>query len=641
MKNPLRSTIEMSNDPLAILEEEGSAFQAVVAEEDALWAAAISNKPVTAWKTAMDLYQKAAWPETREYAHTVYTWQGHKVAIQKAAAGYTFNVWIGQRTWKALSGFGTCGTRFYTLEDVGKGAECLELRVWNCIKEPKCIWKHVPVGPSVVLTESHVYFQSVENFLRYPDVRCLSLATFKTNVIFTEKNPRFQVSILERSGSIYIHSANALDQTLWRLEKNKPRLLGSHHSTLIPLYGHVYASDREVWNAAHKTPQRIGNLPPKHFWIDGIQVKEGILAVLGHEGMAIVGVWSTGTWRECWSSEELSDVQILHEPTEFPTLLIRRPSKSDEVWEYREGELRIRLRYPEPLRLRVIAVGSTKGVPYEIVAAVRSPTKLLVEGYGAYGISAKRAYPVRWLSYLAKGYAYAVVCPRGGRDKGDVWYDGGRTAARKHHTFEDTATAIQAIQDRLGIPGKRTVFFGRSAGGWLAAQMAQAYPELVAAVYAEVPYVDVLRTTSNPSLPLTQLEYDEFGDPVHRPAEKKALLRISPVDTVPPYHPGLHPGLVIRTALHDKQVLPYESLKWARRLRAAGWVGVHVGIDHDGGHFAAAKSMVQQRAEDAALLDGFVQRTLHIASAEKRRKTLRRGSVGTAGRGTRRRSTKA
>jgi pimeloyl-ACP methyl ester carboxylesterase len=627
----------MSKDPLAVLEDaESPAFHAAVAEEDALWAAAIAHKPIAAWKKAMDLYQKAAWPESCAYAHTVYKWNGRTVAIQKAGAGYTFNVWIAGHTWKALSGFGTCENRFYTLEDVGKGAECLELRIWNwATKEPKCIWKRTPAGPSVVLTATHVYFQSVENFLRYPDVRRLSLTSFKSEVIFTEKDPRFQVSILERGGSIYIHSANALDQTLWRLEGDKPLLLGSRQSTLIPLYDTVYASDHEVWDGH----TRVGTLPPNHYWVDGIQTKEGILAVLGHEGRSIVGVWSVGRWRECWSSKELSDVQIFHEPTAFPTLLIRRPSCSDEVWEYREKELRLRLRYPTPLRLHVIAVGSANGVPYEIVAATNSPTKLLVEGYGAYGISAKRAYPVRWLSYLAKGYAYAVVCPRGGRDKGDVWYDGGRTAARKHHTFEDAAVAIRAIQRRLGIPGKRTVFFGRSAGGWLAAQMAQAYPELVAAVYAEVPYVDVLRTTSNPSLPLTQLEYDEFGDPVHRPAEKKALLRISPVDTVPPYQPGLHPGLVIRTALHDKQVLPYESLKWARRLRAAGWVGVHVGIDHDGGHFAAAKSMVTQRAEDAALLDGYTQ----IARAEKRRRTVRRGSAGVrmVGRGTRRRSTKA
>jgi oligopeptidase B len=173
-------------------------------------------------------------------------------------------------------------------------------------------------------------------------------------------------------------------------------------------------------------------------------------------------------------------------------------------------------------------------------------------------------------------------------------------------TFLDTAAAIKQVQADVGIPAEGTVFFGRSAGGWLAANIAQAHGDLVAAVYAEVPYVDVLATTSNPKLPLTQLEYDEFGDPVHRPAERAALARISPVDTVPAGGPT-SPLVVVRTGLHDAQVFPYEALKWSRALRAAGHPRVYVGIDHDGGHFAGPDVVLQQRAEDAALLDSAVQ----------------------------------
>jgi oligopeptidase B len=176
---------------------------------------------------------------------------------------------------------------------------------------------------------------------------------------------------------------------------------------------------------------------------------------------------------------------------------------------------------------------------------------------------------------------------------------------RKAATFLDTAAAIRQIQTDVGIRPENTVFFGRSAGGWLAANIAQDHGDLVAAVYAEVPYVDVLATTSNPKLPLTQLEYDEFGDPAHRPAEKEALARISPVDTVPAGGPT-SPLVVIRTGLHDAQVFPYEALKWSRALRSAGWTRVYVGIDHNGGHFAGPDAMLQQRAEDAALLDSAV-----------------------------------
>jgi oligopeptidase B len=279
-----------------------------------------------------------------------------------------------------------------------------------------------------------------------------------------------------------------------------------------------------------------------------------------------------------------------------------------------------RLQYPEPVKLRIAATGlaGSADVPYTVVSTTARPHKLLVEAYGAYGISARRAYPVRWLAWLRAGYAVAYVCPRGGREKGDAWYDGGRTAQRKHRTFEDTAAVIAAIQRRLRIAPAATVFFGRSAGGWLAANIAQEHEDLVAAVYAEVPYVDVLATTGNPALPLTQLEYDEFGNS-RIFADARALKKISPVGTVPVCKAeGACPLLVVRTGLNDKQVLPYEALKWAAHLRMAGWTRVYVGIDHDGGHFAPAKTMTDQRAEDAAILDAALQ------EKSKKRRTRRK-----------------
>jgi oligopeptidase B len=162
------------------------------------------------------------------------------------------------------------------------------------------------------------------------------------------------------------------------------------------------------------------------------------------------------------------------------------------------------------------------------------------------------------------------------------------------------------------------VFYGRSAGGLLAANIAHQYHNLVGAVYAEVPYVDVLRTTTNPDLPLTQLEYDEFGDPRRRPEEYAALQQISPVDTVP-FAPKGAPLVLVRTGVHDAQVLPYEALKWAKKLRCAGW-NVLVGIDGNGGHFAAADVMYGQQAEDAALI------TAQLTS-QKRRTTRKSGRL--------------
>jgi protease II len=166
----------------------------------------------------------------------------------------------------------------------------------------------------------------------------------------------------------------------------------------------------------------------------------------------------------------------------------------------------------------------------------------------------------------------------------------------------------------------------------LAANIAQQFPHLVGAIYAEVPYVDVLRTTSNPELPLTQLEYDEFGDPIKRPEDYSALQLISPVDTVPLRQSKQLPLVLVRTGVNDAQVLPYEALKWAKKLRALGW-NVLVGIDTDGGHFAAESVMDSQHAEDISIIDNYFAavkpsktRKLrsHVSRGTKRRRTSSR-----------------
>jgi oligopeptidase B len=235
---------------------------------------------------------------------------------------------------------------------------------------------------------------------------------------------------------------------------------------------------------------------------------------------------------------------------------------------------------------------------------------------------------------LAHGYAVVTVAPRGGRDDGDEWYDAGRTAQRKAATFKDTADVIAAVQRRFHIKPAHTIFYGRSAGGWLAAAIGLFYSHLVAAVYAEVPYLDVLRTSSNPALPLTQMEYDEFGDPRHKPEDYAALQTISPVDALS-IAPEKAPFFLVRTALHDVQVYPYEALKFAKKARSLGW-RVVVGVDSDGGHFAAEKDVYSQWSTDAAILDAIV--SPHAQAAHRRRQT-RRHAVAHRSRGTTRRRT--
>lgn len=298
-------------------------------------------------------------------------------------------------------------------------------------------------------------------------------------------------------------------------------------------------------------------------------------------------------------------------PNSPPRIAVHTPNKPTQLFELNThgGDLHTLLQtFPELLPIHDFAHGVAKvkdaDIPYWYVSASATPSRLIVSAYGAYGITAYAGYPLRWLPYLERGYAFVVAAPRGGRDNGDEWYDAGRTAARKHTTFDDTAAVIQTVQERFHFKPKQTIIYGRSAGGWVAAYIGLKYPRLVGAVYAEVPYLDVLRTTTNPALPLTQLEYDEFGDPIHRPDEFKALKLISPNNIVR-RAPANAPFFLIRTALYDAQVLPYEALKFAKHLRKNGW-RVVVGLDMEGGHFTKPSTAATIQGEDAAYLDSVV-----------------------------------
>jgi oligopeptidase B len=149
--------------------------------------------------------------------------------------------------------------------------------------------------------------------------------------------------------------------------------------------------------------------------------------------------------------------------------------------------------------------------------------------------------------------------------------------------------------------------------------------DLFGFAYTEVPYVDVLRTTTNPKLPLTKLEYEEFGHPAKKLQNFGALLHLSPVDLVP--DSGVPRIFVLsRTALLDLEVLAYESMKWIRKLRGPTEIGKDqpklLAITAGEGHFAKGPTALRQRAEDLAILDAWT-------SASRKKSKTRRGLKGT------------
>ena len=624
-------------DPYAALEDPSSdVFVSALEEEGKLFEAQKSSKRWD-FKTLVE----AALPFNPAYAQETRVWRRRTVKLQHAQ-GHRLNVWMydadGELSYvyRGLSDFGVDdgSDAYYTISDVGDGAELLELKVYRYgVKTAQ--WSMKPVGPTAAFKDDRIYFLSVENALRYPDVISLLTETGKGKIRhFHEPDKRRQVELFKPANQpdLFVRTSNALSQRLGIIQGIKVKWFTSEpvDSTLFPLTADTYAMNRALVYNGHKyeTPS-AGAVTAA----EPLSDRQFLVATV-KKAKPSLHVWdqSKREWKTLYVSAVPAEIMI-HSFSSTPAITLTNPAAPNKVFEIQDNdELTHVFTMPEPLRLPYFKHGHAgNGVPYTYVSAVARPKKLLVEAYGAYGISAHMRYPKRWLPWLAHGYAVVTAAPRGGRDDGDEWYDGGRTAQRKSRTFKDTADVIAAVQRRFCISPTRTIFYGRSAGGWLAAAIGLFHSHLVAAIYAEVPYLDVLRTSSNPALPLTQLEYDEFGDPAHKPDDYAVLQTISPVDALSVAGADA-PFFLIRTALHDVQVYPYEALKFAKKARSLGW-RVVVGVDSDGGHFAAEKDIYDQWATDAAILDKVV------AADTQRRRQTRRHAAAHRSRGITRRRT--
>jgi len=598
--NPVRRIQGIKHiDPYAAFENDTPEFRAAVHEEGERWSKA--PKPdYAAWHEDYTTILDKALPVEENYAQV----RDGAVSIQYSYS-HRKNVWIhGALTFKDITEFLRTDDEYAVITDVGDGAELYELTVYN--KQLTKLWGRQPVGPTAAFHANTIYYQTPVKRLRYNKVKAANATTGKQErTIYIETNPKFNTEILQPpfQEDVFIKSANALDQKLDIIVGNTVKRIKHDNSTLIPLSATHYLTNTRL--------EPIAKLPHGHYAVNGIMYK-------GTPYIITVSKGHHTLWRYTKEWEELKQAPVIRFLSEAvtPTVQCAYHYKPSEVYEILTEK---RTKMPILLSLSHME-GTANHVPYTIVYKENTrPAGLLVSAYGAYGIESQREYPVRWLPWIQRGYAFAVAMPRGGRDDGDAWYDEGRTALKKHHTFEDTAAVIKAVQTRLRISPQRTVFYGRSAGGWVAAMMALQYSDRVAAVIAEVPYVDVLRTTSNPRLPLTTLEYDEFGDPIHKKSDYTALLKISPVDIAKTL-PSQTTTVLLKTALHDSEVAAYESLKLAASLREKGWGHVYVNIDGEGGHFVGRNKMASQYAEDAAFLQSSLSRG--FASASRRTRKL-------------------
>jgi oligopeptidase B len=189
---------------------------------------------------------------------------------------------------------------------------------------------------------------------------------------------------------------------------------------------------------------------------------------------------------------------------------------------------------------------------------------LLLYGYGSYGMSMPASFAANRLSLVDRGFVYAIAHIRGGADKGWNWYLDGKRE-KKTNTFDDFAAAGRALIESKYTSARRIVGHGGSAGGMLMGAVANRAGELFAGIVAEVPFVDVLNTMLDETLPLTPPEWPEWGNPITDIDAFKYILSYSPYDQVAAKD---YPKILAMAGLTDPRVTYWEPAKWIARLRA-------------------------------------------------------------------------
>jgi dipeptidyl aminopeptidase/acylaminoacyl peptidase len=477
--------------------------------------------------------------------------------------------------------------------DVGKGAESFALQMWSKSSPIKPVWTEYPVGPEVALQNGYVYYLSVKNKLIYHEVWRCDAKTGKSKVcIYKESSPKVNLSLEKHAdGHLILVRDNSQNREYFEIRGTR-----------------LYPFDPYVCPNSWK-------MPNGEYGLSFIWPRMGLCITKQH-GQKIL--WKVDS--------KLMARPILKIPAGFiqldpyavwmgrTPLLVRviTPYENPAYYSFQRNLQLVLPRKSLGLKWKRFSEHSADGTLVHGILIYQEnsiPSCLLCIGYGAYGLETGVSSVMRqWAPLLTNQWAIVYTFPRGGGDHTDEWGKAGRREGR-YCTLEDFVALIRATQSYLHIPPSKTVIYGRSAGGLLMGMTLTKYPDgtLMKGVYTEVPYVDVLRTTTNPTLPLTRLEYNEFGDPAHRLEDFVTVGLQSPADSASVT--ASRPIFVLtRTAENDSQVYAYESVKWIRRLRSHDTVTSAPKlciIETDQGHFTPPDRQVEQRGLDCAFLDAW------------------------------------
>lgn len=273
-------------------------------------------------------------------------------------------------------------------------------------------------------------------------------------------------------------------------------------------------------------------------------------------GMQPLYAFDTRTFRFSYSSMT-TPTQIFDYDMQTRTRVLR---KTQDVPSGHDPSLYITRRVMAPAK-----DGAT--VPVSLLYRRDTPldgtAPLLLYGYGAYGMAVPAAFSTDELSLVDRGFIYAIAHVRGGKEKGYAWYTDGKRE-KKINSFTDFIAAGEFLASENFTSRGRIVAHGGSAGGMLVSGAANMAPDLFLAIVADVPFVDVLATMLDATLPLTPPEWQEWGNPIESEEDYRTIAAYSPYDNI---RACAYPHILALAGLTDPRVTYWEPAKWIAKLR--------------------------------------------------------------------------
>lgn len=492
------------------------------------------------------------------------------------------------------------------------------------------LWTKKGISGQVAVLNGLCYYVTVIYPFNTVEIICCDAETGgKNEVLFKEQtDTRFLGFQRESNSCLYIKSISWNDTKTWRLEGKRvipihpgtrnQMPLGTHNdhecgmlmkegtNKWVPygayLKSWILPPEESVWINLASGHVLTMNQGRQHLYLCGPHKKPKLIHEIG------AGEINPSPWNK-WFDQPFQSFMVTRVSQTPYILYVASKSAVKQVWRPPfKPEMVKQFDELESYLHHVTSKDGTK-VPYLLVHSkkFKHPKGLLCYVYSAYGSSTLVSWPhLQWAPLLNRGFAIAYCYARGGGDKDYKWMEEGQRA-RHIRTIEDFEASVRAAKTLTGLPASKTIIYGRSAGGMMVGATTARNPDgdLMGATFTEVPFVDILRTQTNKTVELTPSGWAEYGNPITSPKDFGAMLRISPMDTLPvDGAPGVF--VLSRTGLRDLQVLPYEPVKWIQKLRGPNPDKTHqnkfLAFEEDETHVYSSKKFASARALDLAII---------------------------------------